>query len=269
MMKKLFCIICLIIIFTKGAIAQEEEGSKVYHLSRATFQSIGSTVTPLQRHDWKFLIGTDNKTTISIKNGVGGETSGNPIYNEERMAFFPNVQFQIEGIPSNETITKISFSGISEKGSAYISELNGISSEASEQFSEGTTDNTVSQAFEDKGIGRSFTFKFGANKVLIKDIAITTKTINQLTDNNKNWNFTNGYGSDFVFGETELSGYTFNSNNNCYDTGKTSSSSDFHSILLKDETELTATAGIQVNGRNQIFKDAIGILATYSLKIHV
>lgn len=269
MMKKLFWIICLIVIFVEGAIAQEE-GSKVYHLSRATFQSTGSTVTPLQRHDWKFLTDTDNKTTISIKNGVGGETSGNPIYNEERMEFFPNVQFQIEGIPSNETITKISFTGIAENGSAYLSELNGISSsEASGQFLEGTTDNTVSQVFEDKGIGRSCTFTFGGNKVCIKDISITTKTISPLTDNNKDWNFTNGYGSDFVFGETELSGYTFNSATQCYDTGKGSNSSDFHYILLKDETELTATVGIQVNGRNQIFKDAIGVLGTYSLKIHV
>ena len=93
MMKKLFCIICLIIIFVEGAIAQEE-GSKVYHLSRATFQSTGSTATPLQRHDWKFCTGTDNNTTISIKNGVGGETSGNPFYNEERLMFFPNPKFR-------------------------------------------------------------------------------------------------------------------------------------------------------------------------------
>lgn len=282
-MKRFFLFVCLLWGgMMNSIVAHEQSNTSTYTLSRATFNAATQIQDETKRaHLWYFS--TEGKT-LSLFNGVGGTSAGNPVYNVERMAFFEDVQFQLTGIPENETITAISFSGNGVDGTTYLKELNGTTVDASADEAKSLdgsgTAQTISQDFGTSGIGRSITFTFSSNKAQISEIVIKTKKLEVATEKNHTWDFSQGFsseGDNFVFGETQLNGYSYNGT--IYDSGRNSMSLGFRAITLaassdgedngSTETELAATKGIQVNGRSQIYSNAIGILGSYSLKIHV
>ena len=281
-MKRLVLFVCLLWGIMNSIVAQEQSNTSTYTLSRATFNAATQIQDVTKRaHLWYFS--TEGKT-LSLFNGVGGTTAGNPVYNSERMAFFEDVQFQLTGIPEDETITSISFEGNGVDGTTYLKELNGItvneSDEGAKSLDGSGTAQTISQDFSTSGIGRSITFTFSGNKAQVSEIVIKTQKQAVATEKNHIWDFSQGFsseGDNFVFGETQLSGYSYDGTK--YDSGRNSTSQGFRAITLaassdgeddgSTETELASTKGILVNGRSQIFSNAIGILASNSLKFHV
>lgn len=281
-MKRLMLFVCLLWGIMNSIVAQEQSSTSTYTLSRATFNTATQIQDETKRaHLWYFS--TEGKT-LSLFNGIGGITAGNPVYNDERMAFFEDVQFQLTGIPEDETITSISFEGNGVDGTTYLKELNGItvneSGEEAKSLDGSGIAQTISQDFGTSPIGRSITFTFSGKKAQISQIIIKTRKLEVATEKNHTWDFSLGFsseGDNFVFGETNLNGYSYDGTK--YDSGKNSTSLGFRAITLAascdsetntdDAAELASTKGIQVNGRSQLYSNAIGILGDNSMKFHV
>lgn len=130
--------------------------------------------------------------------------------------------------------------------------------------------------FKSNPIGRNFTFTFSEATALISQIVIKTKKLETLTANNHTWDFNEWLqagNNGFTFGETELKGYTIikpNKGAPYYDSGRGSKDNGFRAITMDgSDTELTSTQGIQVNGRSQLYNNAISILVGNCIKFHV
>lgn len=129
--------------------------------------------------------------------------------------------------------------------------------------------------FESNPIGRNFTFTFSEATAQISQIVIKTKKLETLTANNHTWDFNEWLqagNNGFTFGETALKGYTISTNNGTpyYDSGRGSENNGFRAITMAEsDTELTSTQGIQVNGRSQLYNNAISILGGNCIKFHV
>ena len=108
-MKRFILFICLILGMMNSIVAQEQSNTSTYTLSRATFKAATQDEDWNKKvHLWHFQTGN---CTLSLMNGVGGDSAGNPAYNDDRIAFFKGVQFQLIGIPENESITSVTFEG--------------------------------------------------------------------------------------------------------------------------------------------------------------
>lgn len=258
-------------------VAQEQSNTSTYTLSRATFKEAKPDEAENKKfHLWHFQTGN---CTLSLMNGVGGESAGNPAYNKDRIAFFEGVQFQLIGIPENESITSVTFEGNGVDKPCYLTEMDGTSygtSDGAESLDASGNAQSIAFNFESNPIGRNFTFTFSEATAQISQIVIKTKKLETLTANNHIWNFNEWLqaGNDgFTFGETKLNGYTINRNDKgalYYDSGPNSQTNDFRAITMDgSNTELTSTQGIQVNGRSQLYNNAISILGGHCIKFHV
>lgn len=276
MKKRITLFIFLMICMVNSIVAQEASSTSTYTLSRETFNAAGQPANQtLAFHQWNFK---SNNCTLSLINGIGGTNAGHPAYTDARMLFLKDVQFQLVGIPSDETITSISFVGNGVNGATYLTELDGTTvsvSNYAKSLDASNTPQTITQNYATP-IGRNFTFTFSEANAQLTQIIIQTKKLTVLTSNNRSWDFTQGFASednDFVFGTTMLKGFTYDGSK--YDSKKGSEGTDFRGFYIPatsdtdTDHELSATSGIQVNSRSQIFSNAIGILAGNSLKFHV
>lgn len=257
-------------------VAQEQSNTSTYTLSRATFDAAKQDVDGNKEfHLWHFQTGN---CTLSLMNGVGGLNAGNPAYNDDRIAFFEGVQFQLIGIPENESITSVTFEGNGVTNTCYLTEMDGISygtSEGAKSLAASGNAQSIAFNFESNPIGRNFTFTFSEATALISKIVIKTKKLETLTANNHAWDFNEWLQAGkngFTFGKTLLKGYTISTNKGTtyYDSGRESQSNGFRAITMAEsDTELTSTQGIQVNGRSQLYNNAISILNGNCIKFHV
>lgn len=258
-------------------VAQEQSNTSTYTLSRATFNAATQDVVWNKKtHLWHFQTGN---CTLSLMNGVGGTSAGNPAYNNDRIAFFEGVQFQLIGIPENESITSVTFEGNGLNKTCYLTEMDGTSygtSDDAKSLDASGNAQSIAFDFESNPIGRNFTFTFSEDTAQISQIVIKTKKLKTLTANNHTWDFNKWLqagNNGFTFGETELKGYTIMTNKDgapYYDSGKGSENNDFRAITMAgSDTELTSTQGIQVNGRSQLYNNAISILGGKCIKFHV
>lgn len=258
-------------------VAQEQSNTSTYTLSRATFNAAKQDEAENKKfHLWHFQTGN---CTLSLMNGVGGYNAGNPAYNDDRIAFFKGVQFQLIGIPENESITSVTFEGNGVTNTCYLTEMDGTSygtSDGAKSLDASGNAQSIAFDFESNPIGRNFTFTFSEATAQISRIVIKTKKLETLTANNHTWDFNEWLqaGNDgFTFGETTLKGYTINRNDKgalYYDSGQGSENNGFRAITkFESDTELTSTQGIQVNGRSQLYNNAISILGGNCIKFHV
>lgn len=259
-------------------VAQEQSNTSTYTLSRATFNAAKQDEAENKKfHLWHFQTGN---CTLSLMNGVGGYNAGNPAYNDDRIAFFEGVQFQLIGIPENESITSVTFEGNGVNKTCYLTEMDGTSygtSDGAKSLAASGNAQSIAFDFESNPIGRNFTFTFSEATAQISQIVIKTKKLETLTANNHTWDFNEWLqqagNNGFTFGETKLKGYTINRNDKgapYYDSGRESQSYGFRAITMAElNTELTSTQGIQVNGRSQLYNNAISILGGNCIKFHV
>lgn len=275
-MKRFFLFVCLLWGgMMNSIVAQEQSNTSTYTLSRATFNAATQDEDGNKKaHLWHFQTGN---CTLSLMNGVGGTSAGNPTYNDDRIVFFEGVQFQLIGIPENESITSVTFEGNGVNKTCYLTEMDGTSygtSDGAKSLDALGNAQSIAFDFESNPIGRNFTFTFSEATAQISQIVIKTKKLETLTANNHTWDFnewlqagTNG----FTFGETALKGYTTPNNvAPYYDSGKVSESNGFRAITMAESNkELTSTQGIQVNGRSQLYNNAISILGGNCIKFHV
>ena len=256
-------------------VAQEQSNTSTYTLSRATFNAAKQDEDGKKYHLWHFQIGN---CTLSLMNGVGGLNAGNPAYNNDRIAFFKGVQFQLIGIPENESITSVTFEGNGVDNTCYLTEMDGTSygtSDGAQSLDASGNAQSISFNFESNPIGRNFTFTFSEATAQISQIVIKTKKLEKLTANNHTCDFNEWLQAGkngFTFGETKLQGYTISTNKGTtyYDSGQGSENNGFRAITMAESnTELTSTKGIQVNGRSQLYNNAISILSGNCIKFHV
>ena len=258
-------------------VAQEQSNTSTYTLSRATFDAAKQDEDGKKYHLWHFQIGN---CTLSLMNGVGGLNAGNPANNGDRIAFFKGVQFQLIGIPENESITSVTFVGNGVDKPCYLTEMDGTSygtSDGANSLDASGNAQSIAFNFESNPIGRNFTFTFSKATAQISQIVIKTKKLETLTANNHTWDFNEWLqagNKGFTFGETKLKGYTINTNDKgttYYDSGSDSQSNGFRAIttMAEPDRELTSTQGIQVNGRSQLYNNAISILGGNCIKFHV
>lgn len=257
-------------------VAQEQSNTSTYTLSRATFDAAKQDEDGKKYHLWHFQIGN---CTLSLMNGVGGLNAGKPAYNGDRIAFFKGVQFQLIGIPENESITSVTFEGNGVDKPCYLTEMDGTSystSNGAKSLDASGNVKSIAFDFESNPIGRNFTFTFSEATALISQIVIKTKKLETLTANNHTWDFNEWLQAgknDFTFGETKLKGYTIKTNDKgalYYDSERESEKNGFRAItMFESDKELTSTQGIQVNGRSQLYNNAISILGGNSIKFHV
>ena len=257
-------------------VAQEQSNTSTYTLSRATFDAATQDKDENKKfHLWHFQ--TEN-CTLSLMNGVGGDSAGNPANNDDRIAFFKGVQFQLIGIPENESITSVTFEGNGVDKPCYLTEMDGTSygtSDGARSLDASGNAQSIAFNFESNPIGRNFTFTFSEATALISKIVIKTKKLETLTANNHTRDFNEWLQAGkngFTFGKTVLKGYTIIPNNGApyYDSGRESQSNGFRAIIMDEsDTELTSTQGIQVNGRSQLYNNAISILGGNCIKFHV
>lgn len=257
-------------------VAHEQSNTSTYTLSRATFNAATQDEDGNKKaHLWHFQTGN---CTLSLMNGVGGTSAGNPTYNDDRIVFFEGVQFQLIGIPENESITSVTFEGNGVNETCYLTEMDGTSygiSDGAKSLDASSNAQSIAFDFESNPIGRNFTFTFSEAKAQISQIVIKTKKLETLTANNHTWDFnewlqagTNG----FTFGKTALTGYTISTYKGTiyYDSGSGSENNGFRAITMDESNgELTSTQGIQVNGRSQLYNNAISILGGNCIKFHV
>lgn len=257
-------------------VAHEQSNTSTYTLSRATFNAATQDEDGNKKaHLWHFQTGN---CTLSLMNGVGGTSAGNPTYNDDRIVFFEGVQFQLIGIPENESITSVTFEGNGVNETCYLTEMDGTSygtSDGAKSLDASSNAQSIAFDFESNPIGRNFTFTFSEATAQISQIVIKTKKLETLTANNHTWDFnewlqagTNG----FTFGETALTGYTISTYKGTiyYDSGSGSENNGFRAITMDESNgELTSTQGIQVNGRSQLYNNAISILGGNCIKFHV
>lgn len=257
-------------------VAKEQSNTSTYTLSRATFNAATQDEDGNKKaHLWHFQTGN---CTLSLMNGVGGTSAGNPTYNDDRIVFFEGVQFQLIGIPENESITSVTFEGNGVNETCYLTEMDGTSygtSDGAKSLDASSNAQSIAFDFESNPIGRNFTFTFSEATAQISQIVIKTKKLETLTANNHTWDFnewlqagTNG----FTFGKTALTGYTISTykGTTYYDSGKGSENNGFRAITMAEsDRELTSTQGIQVNGRSQLYNYAISILGGNCIKFHV
>lgn len=257
-------------------VAEEQSNTSTYTLSRATFDAAKQDVDGNKKfHLWHFQ--TEN-CTLSLMNGVGGLNTGNPAYNAYRIAFFKGVQFQLIGIPENESITSVTFEGNGDGNTCYLTEMDGTSygtSDGAKSLVASGNAQSIAFNFESNPIGRNFTFTFSEATALISKIVIKTKKLETLTAKNHTWDFNEWLqagNNGFTFGKTALKGYTFMTNNGApyYDSERVSENNGFRAIIMAEsDTELTSTQGIQVNGRSRLYNNAISILGGNCIKFHV
>lgn len=257
-------------------VAQEQSNTSTYTLSRETFNAAKQDVDWNKNHHlWHFQTGN---CTLSLMNGVGGNNAGNPAYNDDRIAFFEGVQFQLIGIPENESITSVTFKGNGVTNTCYLTEMDGISygtSDGAKSLDASGNAQSIDFDFESNPIGRNFTFTFSEARAQISQIVIKTKKLETFTANNHTCDFNEWLQAGkngFTFGKTELEGYNISTNNGTtyYDSGRESEDNDFRAITMDgSDTELTSTQGIQVNGRSQLYNNAISILSGNCIKFHV
>ena len=256
-------------------VAQEQSNTSTYTLSRATFNAAKQDEDGKKYHLWHFQTGN---CTLSLMNGVGGDSAGNPANNDDRIAFFKGVQFQLIGIPENESITSVTFEGNGVDNTCYLTEMDGISygtSDGAKSLAASSNAQSIAFDFESNPIGRNFTFTFSEATAQISQIVITTKKLETLTANNHTWDFNEWLQAGkngFTFGKTALKGYTIHENNGApyYDSERGSENNDFRAITMDgSDTELTSTQGIQVNGRSKLYNNAISILSGNCIKFHV
>lgn len=257
-------------------VAQEQSNTSTYTLSRATFDAAKQDEDGKKYHLWHFQIGN---CTLSLMNGVGGLNAGNPAYNGDRIAFFKGVQFQLIGIPENESITSVTFEGNGVDKPCYLTEMDGTSystSNGAKSLDASGNAQSIAFDFESNPIGRNFTFTFSEATAQISQIVIKTKKLETLTANNHTWDFNKWQqagNNGFTFGETALKRYTIKKTNKgapYYDSEKESENNGFRAITMAEsDTELTSTQGIQVNGRSQLYNNAISILGGKCIKFHV
>nr|WP_298561582.1 hypothetical protein [uncultured Prevotella sp.] len=257
-------------------VAQEKSNTSTYTLSRATFNAATQDEDWNKNHHlWHFQTGN---CTLSLMNGVGGTSAGNPAYNDDRIAFFEGVQFQLIGIPENESITSVTFEGNGDTKPCCLTEMDGTSygtSDGDKSLDASGKAQSIAFNFESNPIGRNFTFTFSEATAQISKIVIKTKKLEKLTANNHTWDFNEWLqaGNDgFTFGETKLQGYTISTNKGTtyYDSGPGSEKNGFRAITkFESDTELTSTQGIQVNGRSQLYNNAISILSGNCIKFRV
>ena len=257
-------------------VAQEQSNTSTYTLSRATFNAAKQDVDWNKNHHlWHFQTGN---CTLSLMNGVGGDSAGNPAYNDDRIAFFKGVQFQLIGIPENESITSVTFEGNGYTKPCYLTEMDGTSystSDGAKSLDASGNAQSIAFDFGSNPIGRNFTFTFSEATALISQIVIKTKKLETLTDYNHTWDFNEWLQAGkngFTFGKTALKGYAIMPNNGApyYDSERGSENNGFRAITMDgSDTELTSTQGIQVNGRSQLYNNAISILSGNCIKFHV
>lgn len=256
-------------------VAQEQSNTSTYTLSRATFDAAKQDVDGNKEfHLWHFQTGN---CTLSLMNGVGGLNAGNPAYNDDRIAFFKGVQFQLIGIPENESITSVTFEGNGVGNTCYLTEMDGTSygtSDGDKSLAALGNAQSIAFDFESNPIGRNFTFTFSEATAQISQIVINTKKLETLTVKNHTWDFNDWLQAGkngFTFGKTALKGYAMPNNGApYYDSGRESQSNGFRAIIMDEsDTELTSTQGIQVNGRSQLYNNAISILSGNCIKFHV
>lgn len=277
-MKRFILFICLILGMMNSIVAQEQSNTSTYTLSRATFDAATQDKDENKKfHLWHFQTGN---CTLSLMNGVGGYSAGNPAYNDDRIAFFEGVQFQLIGIPENESITSVTFEGNGVDKPCYLTEMDGISygtSDGAKSLAASGNAQSIAFNFESNPIGRNFTFTFSEARAQISQIVIQTKKLETLTANNHAWDFNEWLqqagNNGFTFGETKLKGYTIKTNDKgalYYDSEPNNQTNDFRAITMDgSDTELTSTQGIQVNGRSQLYNNAISILSGNCIKFHV
>lgn len=257
-------------------VAQEQSNTSTYTLSRATFNAATQDEDGNKKaHLWHFQTGN---CTLSLMNGVGGTSAGNPTYNDDRIVFFEGVQFQLIGIPENESITSVTFEGNGVNKTCYLTEMDGTSygtSDGAKSLDASSNAQSIAFDFESNPIGRNFTFTFSEATAQISQIVIKTKKLETLTANNHTWDFNEWLqagNNGFTFGKTALTGYTISTykGTTYYDSGKVSESNGFRAITMAEsDRELTSTQGIQVNGRSQLYNNAISILGGNCIKFHV
>lgn len=257
-------------------VAQEQSNTSTYTLSRATFNAATQDEDGNKKaHLWHFQTGN---CTLSLMNGVGGTSAGNPTYNDDRIVFFEGVQFQLIGIPENESITSVTFEGNGVNEPCYLTEMDGTSygtSDGAKRLDASSNAQSIAFDFESNPIGRNFTFTFSEATAQISQIVIKTKKLETLTANNHTWDFNEWLqagNNGFTFGETALKGYTIRTNKGApyYDSGIGSEDNGFRAITMAEsDTKLTSTQGIQVNGRSQLYNNAISILGGNCIKFHV
>ena len=160
-MKRFILFICLILGMMNSIVAQEQSNTSTYTLSRATFDAATQDEDLNKRaHLWHFQ--TEN-CTLSLMNGVGGYSAGHPAYNDDRIAFFEGVQFQLIGIPENESITSVTFEGNGVDKPCYLTEMDGTSygtSDGAKRLDASGNAQSIAFNFESNPIGRNFTFTF-------------------------------------------------------------------------------------------------------------
>lgn len=257
-------------------VAQAQSNTSTYMLSIATFKEAKQDEDGKKYHLWHFQTGN---CTLSLMNGVGGQNAGNPADNGDRIAFFKGVQFQLIGIPENESITSVTFEGNGVDKPCYLTEMDGTSystSNGAKSLDASGKAQSIAFNFESNPIGRNFTFTFSEATAQISQIVIKTKKLETLTANNHAWDFNEWLqaGNDgFTFGKTELNGYTIKTNKDgahYYDSENRNENNGFRAITMDEsDKELTSTQGIQVNGRSQLYNNAISILSGNSIKFHV
>lgn len=257
-------------------VAQAQSNTSTYTLSRATFNAATQDEDGNKKaHLWHFQTGN---CTLSLMNGVGGTSAGNPTYNDDRIVFFEGVQFQLIGIPENESITSVTFEGNGVNKTCHLTEMDGTSygtSDGAKSLDVLGNAQSIAFDFESNPIGRNFTFTFSEAKAQISQIVIKTKKLEALTAKNHTWDFNEWLqagNNGFTFGKTALKGYTISTNNvtTYYDSGRGSENNGFRAITMAEsDKELTSTQGIQVNGRSQLYNNAISILGGNCIKFHV
>ena len=256
-------------------VAQEQSNTSTYTLSRATFDAAKQDVDGNKKfHLWHFQTGN---CTLSLMNGVGGYNAGNPANNDDRIAFFKGVQFQLIGIPENESITSVTFEGNGDGNTCYLTEMDGTSygtSDGDKRLDASGNAQSIAFDFGSNPIGRNFTFTFSEATAQISQIVINTKKLETLTVKNHTWDFNDWLQAGkngFTFGKTALKGYAMPNNGApYYDSGRGSENNDFRAITMDgSDTELTSTQGIQVNGRSQLYNNAISIFGGNCIKFHV
>lgn len=257
-------------------VAQAQSNTSTYTLSRATFNAATQDEDGNKKaHLWHFQTGN---CTLSLMNGVGGTSAGNPTYNDDRIVFFEGVQFQLIGIPKNESITSVTFEGNGVNEPCYLTEMDGTSygtSDGAKSLDASSNAKSIAFDFESNPIGRNFTFTFSEATAQISQIVIKTKKLEALTANNHTWDFNEWLqagNNGFTFGKTALKGYTIRTNKDApyYDSEIGSENNGFRAITMAEsDTELTSTQGIQVNGRSQLYNNAISILGGNCIKFHV
>lgn len=276
-MKRFFLFVCLLWGgMMNSIVAHEQSNTSTYTLSRATFNAATQDEDGNKKaHLWHFQTGN---CTLSLMNGVGGTSAGNPTYNDDRIVFFEGVQFQLIGIPENESITSVTFEGNGVNKTCYLTEMDGTSygiSDGAKSLEASSNAQSIAFDFESNPIGRNFTFTFSKATAQISQIVIKTKKLETLTANNHTWDFNEWLqvgNNGFTFGETALKGYTINTYKGApyYDSGSGSENNGFRAITMDESNgELTSTQGIQVNGRSQLYNNAISILGGNCIKFHV